>query len=210
MNPPRSRRRLLLVALCAGVLGGCAHRPPVGTRAPDEPAAESLAEVERSARQPLVVSKDARYGYDTLEVPGVARAHPIALYLRPAEAAGLRALAPGAEVEIRYWEHPARSLPDSRNLSVGELISVRQGPLLVIDRALCERHSERMSRQPATLVYGLLAPDFAQSWATYFPNAALSPGGSVVTEHSPVSHRKYVCPTCDQAFRAWEGLRRGN
>lgn len=206
MNPPRALRRLLLVALCAGALGGCAHRPLVGARARDEPAAE----VERNVRQPLVVSKDARYGYDTLEVPGVARSQPVALYLRPAEAVGLSALAPCAEVEIRYWEHPARSLPDARHLSVGELISVRQGPSLVIDRAVCERHGERMSRQPATLVYGLFAPDFARSWATYFPNAALSPGGSVVTEHSPVSHRKYVCPTCDQAFRAWETFRRGD
>lgn len=197
---------LLLAALFASVSTGCAHR--FNAFKSFRPSAKSPTEIERSTRQPLIVSRDARYGYDTLGVRGSEETRPVTLYLHPSEANDLRALAPGSEVEIRYWEHPSRSLPNTRHLSVGELASVRQGPHLVLDRALCERHGERMSRQPAAVIYGLLSPDFAQAWEAYFPNAALSPGGGVVTEDSPVSHRKYVCPTCDQAFQNWEDLRR--
>lgn len=205
MRPPPGIP-LLLAALSVLVTAGCAHRFDAFDSF--SPSSAPAGEVERGTRQPLMVSKDSRYGYDTLEVRGSAHTRPVALYLRPLEADNLRALAPGSEVDIRYWEHPARSLPNARHLSVGELASVRQGPHLVIDRALCERHGERMSRQPAAVIYGLLSPDFAQAWEAYFPNAALSPGGGVVTEDSPVSHQKYVCPTCDKAFQTWEDLRR--
>jgi hypothetical protein len=207
MRPPRALLALLLAALAGSPQVSCSHRTRPDFAPPRSPSPKP-EETERTVRQTLVISRDTGSRHDILEVHSPTQPRPIALYLRPGELAALRPVPADAEVEITYWEYPARFTPEPRPSLIGELERVRLGPRLLLDRSRCERHDVKMPRDIATLIYGVPAPEFAQAWENYFPNAALSPGGPVMTAHSPPRTVRYVCPICDEALRHWKNTRR--
>ena len=189
----------LLAALASALVAGCALR--VAPASPAEAAPpSSLGESFRSVRQPVILESDQETGRAFLRVGPAAGSRPVMLELRPREFASLAAVAPGRSVEIRYWESLSKAFPEALELPVGELESVIDGARLLVDRSTCELHGRRMVRSPALIIYGLPSAGFSEAWQKHFPHAALALGGSVVTEDSPETEPKHVCPTCQEAY----------
>lgn len=207
--PPSLAIRFLGAVLAILALAGCAHRH-AGFSPPAPTGASRDGETLRIARQPLAISHDKRYRHAILEVRDSRDVLVASLYLSARDEILLRAARVSGDVEIRYWEQLKQVFPDGAEIPVGELESVIAGTRVLLDRSFCELHDLKMPRETAQILYGPPAPAFVEAWIKFFPNAAISLGGSVVAEDSPETEIKYVCPDCEETRAQWADTRRGN
>lgn len=204
MTSSKTRLRGFWILLLGLLIAGCKNEPRVTTYRMGPVPGTPLKELHvKVTGRPDIQTKN---GYSQLVLPAV-KGRPVEVICDPTYSPWFASLSRNKELTFTLWQSKqVMSHTDEGEESffwLSEIETIKDGPTLLYDAAICPLHEIRMRRCEIDISYGLPTKDFMDAYHGFSGGPGFVMGGCVVTDGSPTTTFGYKCDRCVAAYQRW-------